>query len=195
MSSSPAAFRQAPPRIVSRTPTLETKLTAQFHVKDVAHFPQGASFALERRRGLQNPSQPQSCPVLEPLEAGMPDVLMLSVITKGGRGPATLARVAETMGAPQSRRVEMIQDGRFRRIPDPESRIGQLPSEQGIAAETQPSGPQFRVERGHALQNGAAETHAGADQLTRPLVKLGVVTRRNPPPVHRTQPGPQEMRR
>src|SRR2546426_7337175 len=63
MSFSPAVFRQAPPRIVSRTPPLETKLTAQFHVKDVAHFPHGASLALERRRRLQNPSQPPFCPV------------------------------------------------------------------------------------------------------------------------------------
>src|SRR2546428_4495944 len=125
----------------------------------------------------------------------MPDVLMLPVITKVGLGPATLARVAEPMGAPQSRWVELMQDGRYRSIPDLESCLGQLPSEQRVFAETQRSGPQFRIERGHALQNGAAETHAGADQLARPLVKLSVFTRPNPPPVHRTQPGTQEMRR
>src|SRR2546426_4221534 len=98
MSFSPAVFRQAPPRIVSRTPPLETKLTAQFHVKDVAHLPHWASLARKGRRGLQDPSQVQLNEVQKPLQPWKPYASMFPVIMKVGCCPSTFAGVAEPMG-------------------------------------------------------------------------------------------------
>src|SRR5215510_10758784 len=98
---------------------------------------------------------------------------MLPVITNVGRRPAMLARLAKPNRASQSQGIEMMLDCRSRSIPDLGPRLGQLPSEQRVLAETQCSGAEFRVECGHLLQGRTAETHACADELESPIVGLG----------------------